>query len=133
MRSIDYARASRAMFCSVLLLSQHTVVDANAWVTGRSSRSSTLAVAAPGGRDRPIRDWKAMNRFGTDKRFYGIAWFPHEGMPEFLVNLDSPLPNRTPPTFPCPAFMKMRSGLGVELLVATSIVQRATSTRYTPL
>lgn len=62
MRSSDYARASRALFCSVLLLSQHTVVDANAWATGRSSRSSTLAVAAPGGRDRPIRDWKAMNR-----------------------------------------------------------------------
>ncbi|CAM9349455.1 unnamed protein product, partial [Ascophyllum nodosum] len=27
------------------------------------SRSSTLAVAAPGGRDRPIRDWKAIGRF----------------------------------------------------------------------
>lgn len=65
MRSTDYPRASRAVFCSVLLLSQHAVVDANAWVTGRSSRSSTLAVAAPGGRDRPVRDWKAISRFDT--------------------------------------------------------------------
>eukprot|EP00904_Undaria_pinnatifida_P013196 jgi/Undpi1/9006/HiC_scaffold_26.g11467.m1 len=62
MRSTDYPRASRAVFCSVLLLSQHAVVDANAWATGRSSRSSTLAVAAPGGRDRPVRDWKAISR-----------------------------------------------------------------------
>lgn len=60
-----YGRASRALLCSALLLSQHAIVSANTWTTGRSSRSSssktsTLAVAAPGGRDRPVRNWKAI-------------------------------------------------------------------------
>lgn len=64
MRPTSYPRVPRALFCSALLLSQHAVVDANNWATGRasSSRSSTLAVMQPGGRNRPIRDWKAMKR-----------------------------------------------------------------------
>lgn len=64
MRSTSYPRVPRALFCSALLLSQHAVVDANNWATGRasSSRSSTLAVMQPGGRNRPIRNWKAIKR-----------------------------------------------------------------------
>eukprot|EP00752_Nemacystus_decipiens_P001789 g1728.t2 len=48
---------------------KHAVVDANHWATGRasSSRSSTLAVMQPGGRNRPIRDWKAIKRESEEK------------------------------------------------------------------
>ncbi|CAM9381587.1 unnamed protein product [Ectocarpus sp. 13 AM-2016] len=70
MRSTSYPRVPRALFCSALLLSQYAVVDANNWATGRasSSRSSTLAVMQPGGRNRPIRDWKAIKREAEEKR-----------------------------------------------------------------
>ena len=62
MRLIDSNRTARAILCSILLLSQHVTADAKSWFKSQPSRSSTLAVAAPGGRDRPIRDWKAIGR-----------------------------------------------------------------------
>ncbi|CAM9274715.1 unnamed protein product [Scytosiphon promiscuus] len=64
-----YPRVPRAVLCAALLLSQHAVVNANNWTTGRasSSRSSTLAVMQPGGRNRPVRDWKAIKRESEEK------------------------------------------------------------------
>ncbi|CAN0247785.1 unnamed protein product, partial [Hapterophycus canaliculatus] len=69
MRCTGYPRVPRAILCAALLLSQHAVADANNWATGRasSSRSSTLAVMQPGGRNRPVRDWKAIKRESEEK------------------------------------------------------------------
>lgn len=81
MRSANYPRVSRAVFCSALLLSQHVVVDANNWATGRSRRSSTLAVMQPGGRDRPIRDWKAIKRYKCAAQTgHVILWWQPRGL-----------------------------------------------------